>query len=213
MSVLLLDNFTGAAGALSAHAADSGASWAGSGSHLVLDGSGRLYDDLSNDSSSSLVSDLVLAQSPVSLEMVVTLGTIPASAFNYGEQIYVAMWGWYDFAVEVDSRGNGDGTPRLYAAAHGASYDMVVASGQSHTIRWDIRPGVGVDVFVDGSLVVSGTVRADVGNFTLGGYFSRFQDAGASNQSAFLLLNTLTLTPIAPPPNFWTGFVKSHEVI
>lgn len=212
---LLLDNFTGAAGALSAHAADSGASWAGSNARLVLDGSGRLYDNESaNVTAPTFSSDITLAQSPVSMEMVVVLGTIPSSAYNYVEQIFAKLWGWFDYSVEIDSRGNGDGTPRMYVASRGASYNMVVASGQSHTIRWDITPGGGVSIYIDGSLVVAGSsVFANVGDFAFGGYFFRDQDAGASNQPAFLLLDSLTLNAIAPPPNFWTGFVKSHEVV
>lgn len=225
MTTLLRDDFTGAAGPLSAHAANTGQSWAGTDAGAVLDGGGYMYAAGSN-TRPILRSNASIPQGAITLSIAISIGAFPAGAYDYTEDIVAALWGWYDYSIEVHSRDPNKGnTPHIYVRATSVGggstiFDAPIAANTQHTVAWEIAPGVPTKIYFDGVLVLtaSGVPRADAGSTAFGGYLDRYQDAGAPDAAAFLKFDSITIdsaTPTTPPetPSFWTAFTRSREIV
>lgn len=220
---IVLDTFTGSTGALSAHTADSGATWVGTGAQAVLNGSGLAYCNTSN-SSPNLISNAVIPQASMSVEIPIFVGTLPSPAtYDYTDRLVLAFWNRFDYSIELHSRDSlHSNTPRLYVGAADALggstiYDTAITASSSHTVRWDVVFGSHIDIYFDTVLVATtpGAPRFQVGSTAMGGYFDRYQDGGAPNQGAMLYLDSLTVDASAPPviPPFWTALTGSRESI
>jgi hypothetical protein len=213
---LLLDNFTGSAGALSGHTADTGQNWAGSDATAVLDGSGRLYCNTSNNSP-LLYSNAVVPQANMTMDIAFTIGTLPSPAtYDYTDILQIALWGRYNYRIELHSRDNThSNTPRLYVSAStGGLYvgDIAAVASSAHTLRFNFVMGTKIDVILDSVTVATATAPTfNVGDQTLAGYFDRNQDAGAPNQSAMLFIDSITINGVTPVP-FWNSYTNCFEV-
>jgi hypothetical protein len=216
---LFLDNFTGSAGAVSGHTADTGSNWTGSDSQAQINGSGRLYCNTSS-TSPNLVTNAAIPQANVTIDIAIAIGTLPSPAtYDYVDRLVLALWGGFNYSLELHSRDSGFGnTPHFYAAAQdstfsGYSYDTSISGSTTHTVRFDIFFGSHIDVYYDSVLhATTGTGPYVSGASTaFGGYLDRYQDPGAPNQTAMLYIDSITMNGAAVPAAFWTNFVGSFE--
>lgn len=214
MATTLLDTFTGAAGPLNAHTADSGATWVGSGAALRLDGAGRLGFTAWDETSPSIACNVVVPQVSTILEIVFRIGALPApTTYDYVNKPVISLWNNYRYSLEVHSRDSSySNTPRLYI---GLFTDVAVSSNTTHTVRFEIVKSVKTDVYYDNVLVATGGVPPmTVGNTSLAGYWDMWRDAGGSTPTPFVSIDSITISdtgPPPPPPAFWTDFVGSYE--
>lgn len=224
MATLVLDTFSGAAGPLRDHIADSGAGWTTSGwqgDDLVTNGAGALQFNLYD--TASFASTYSPAKVDSSIEVVISIGEITAGTLptqHRYDQLVIELWDWFDYSVEIS---NGAGAndlgdlPTLYFAHRNSNVSFNVTANSSVTLRWDIV-GTVVTLFKDNEQVlVSSDALRSSGPNDFGGYFDRYAYAGLPSVPPMLRLDRIHLydastPPPAEPVAFWESFQRSYEV-
>lgn len=221
MTAILTDTFTGAAGAVSAHTADTGQNWSGTNSIIQLDGLGRVFINYSSPFGALMFSNAVVPQVATVLEVVIDIDTIPPNTYARNNSAEFSFWGHRDYIVTVYNKhaSYGDGPALFISAVDGAgtvSAGIAVTSGSSHTVKWVIAPGEPTQLFIDGALVATTTNNpsTDVGSTEFQVYLVNNAAGGAPALLSFARVSSVAVGDGPPPPaaEFWTAFTGSHEV-
>lgn len=203
MTTFVLDTFTGSAGNLTGHTGETGATWTmdvviGSGiaSDMVLSGSG----------------ELIRAAATVGTSAAVPSGTVTGDFFIEMNAHWVSPNpGVRDGQIMLYDAGNNEvaeiGSNGNFAAIAGVgSTGFTPADSVDYLIRIESMSGVWT-LKVDGATLLTGTPTSAVQPLSLALY-----DRNGDSMTVVKDYTIQSLGPPPPTPDFWTGFVASHEV-